>query len=196
MPAAVMGCDGTAMRPGMHAWIRNLCPLCVRRGRRRNRHACMKRGAVKTLKPSCARAEGANAIRHACMISRELCETQKPSCARAEGGGAKAYVLRSMLPGTLRARFLQPAQPDPGAAFALVVLAIVNLVGGRISEGARLRCLCLLPQRGCPGGAAKAWCEYPCHNFAILCRIWEVGSARTATYAGSKGGLGKHPHAG
>ncbi len=51
-------------------------------------------------------------------------------------------MLRSMLPGALRARFVQEEEPNPGRSFAMVVLAIVNLVGGRISEGARLCCLC------------------------------------------------------
>lgn len=53
----------------------------------------------------------------------------------AEGGGTKAYVLRSMLPAALRTRFVQ-TEPEPARAFAMVVLSIVNLAGGVISEGA------------------------------------------------------------
>lgn len=49
-----------------------------------------------------------------------------------------AYVLRSLLPTALRA--IVCPQPEPLCALAMVVLSIIHLNGGAVSEGAR----CLL----------------------------------------------------
>ena len=63
-------------------------------------------------------------------------------------------MLRSLVPAPLRTRFVQADAPDVGRAFAMVVLAIVNLAGGSTSEGApssgtgsvHAMSLCLMPE--------------------------------------------------
>ena len=66
------------------------------------------------------------------------------ACAAAP---AKAYVLRSLLPAPLRARALADPGGDPARAFALVVIAILNMNGGAVSKGVRAPPACVT--RGC-----------------------------------------------
>ncbi|KAK9918094.1 hypothetical protein WJX75_001231 [Coccomyxa subellipsoidea] len=54
--------------------------------------------------------------------------------AKGDGTLSKAYILRSLLPEALRSAFVTPASADAAPAFSLLVLSLINLAGGSISE--------------------------------------------------------------
>lgn len=56
-------------------------------------------------------------------------------------------MLRSLLPAPLRASALADPGADPARAFALVVIAILNMNGGAVSKGARAPPACVTPGR-------------------------------------------------
>jgi len=52
-----------------------------------------------------------------------------------DAAATKAYVLRSLLPEAMRTQFVSSASADVSPAFVLLVLSIINLAGGTITEG-------------------------------------------------------------
>ncbi|EIE19686.1 MAGE protein [Coccomyxa subellipsoidea C-169] len=54
--------------------------------------------------------------------------------AKGEATPSKAYVLRSLLPEAMRTTFVTSASADATPAFVLLVLSLINLAGGAISE--------------------------------------------------------------
>lgn len=57
-----------------------------------------------------------------------------------DAAAVKSYVLRSLLPEAMRTAFVMPASPEPAPAFELLVMSIITLAGGSISEGEHVPC--------------------------------------------------------
>lgn len=62
-------------------------------------------------------------------------DSQSLSSFAGDAAPTKAYVLRSLLPEAMRTKFVASASADVSPAFVLLVLSIINLAGGTITEG-------------------------------------------------------------
>ncbi|CAL8471342.1 g10884 [Coccomyxa elongata] len=64
----------------------------------------------------------------------EVSGTRAAGKAKGDTAAVKSYVLRSLLPEAMRTAFVMPASPEPAPAFELLVMSIITLAGGSISE--------------------------------------------------------------